>query len=421
MNIINRVRANLTYPFSRIIVQSLSLKQQFKSRNKPVTIHHEEDYNGQPIMLLALYEKGTLRQDIVRLLEVAKSQGIYVIAVNTLPLKYPESTKGLISCYIEKPNFGRDFSSYRTGFMHFYERGWERQCPRLLMVNDSIYFSTRGLENFIGDMIKSPLEVLGATENYEIEYHLGSFCIAMSANVLQTDQLRRYWKSYRLTDVRPAVIKRGEMKLSKTLKRCVSEPTKFGALYSSSWFLSKIKDDVFLQDLILQNSRTSPITGWPTLSVKSIASQLSGSVIARKNSTEGECDFNIETSLNELNSEAVITNREELKKFLLRNVDEPSDGFEREMKVAIASTATEIFMRGSQIHQNALILLETGLPIIKLDLLYRGMLNIKDLIILTEKLSATEANDVSLLLMERPYGGITLVGWKQAAFMRGLI
>lgn len=421
MNIINRVRANLTYPFSRIIVQSLSLKQQFKSRNKPVTIHYEDDYNGQPIMLLALYEKGTLRQDIVRLLEIAETQGIYVIAVNTLKLKSPESIKGLVKCYIEKPNFGRDFSSYKTGFMHFYKRGWDKKCPRLLMVNDSVYFSTRGLEKFISDMINSPLEVLGATENYEIEYHLGSFCISMANNVLQADQLRRYWKSYRLTDVRPTVIKRGEMKLSKTLKRCVSESTKFGAIYGSSWFLGKIKDDVLLQDLILKNSRNSPITGWPTLSVKSIASQLSGSVIAQKNSTEGGCEVNVEASLSELNSEAVITNREEMKKFLLRNVDDPSDGFEREMRVAIASTATEIFMRGSQIHQNALILLETGLPIIKLDLLYRGMFNIKDVINLTEKLSANEANEVSMILMERPYGGITLVGWKQAAFMRGLI
>lgn len=421
MNVIAKIRAALLYPFARLIVQFLSWKQQFAAIGKPIIIHQENKYNNQPIMLLALYEKGSLRPDIVRLLEVAKAKGLYVLAVNTLKLKNPEDVSGLVDCYIEKPNFGRDFSSYKTGFMHFYDRTWDKSCPRLLMVNDSIYYSTRGLDKFISDMTYSPSEVLGATENYEIEYHLGSFCIAMAANVLQSDKLRRYWKSYRLTDVRPVVIKRGEMRLSKTLKRCVSESNQFNSQYSSAWFLDRVRDDTAFQDLILTNGRTSPITGWPTLNVKSIAAQLSGNVLAGVNTTKDDSELSIESTLKELNAEVVVTNRNELKSFLLRHVENPSDNFDKEMNIAIAATAAEIFMRGSQIHQNAIILLEKGLPIIKLDLLYRGTFNVQDIIRLTDKLNEAEAKEVSRLLMERPYGGITLIGWKYAAFMRGLI
>jgi len=78
-------------------------------------------------------------------------------------------------------------------------------------------------------------------------------------------------------------------------------------------------------------------------------------------------------------------------------------------------------MLGSQIHQNAAVLLEIGLPIIKLDGLYRGMFNNYDVLRLQKKLNETEARELSALLLDRPYGGQMLYGWKRAAFLRGLI
>ncbi|MBD3756406.1 MAG: hypothetical protein IE937_12450, partial [Gammaproteobacteria bacterium] len=53
--------------------------------------------------------------------------------------------------------------------------------------------------------------------------------------------------------------------------------------------------------------------------------------------------------------------------------------------------------------------------------LYRGMFNNYDILRLQKKLDATEARELSRLLMDRPYGGQMLIGWKRAAFMRGLI
>jgi hypothetical protein len=71
---------------------------------------------------LALYEKGRLRSDIENLLITAKSLGMYVLAVNTLKVHNPDGLKDKIDCYIERPNFGRDFGSYQTGFLHIYTR-----------------------------------------------------------------------------------------------------------------------------------------------------------------------------------------------------------------------------------------------------------------------------------------------------------
>lgn len=204
------------YPAARMIVACQSGLQRIKTINEKQVVHIEREYKDQPIILLALYQKGRLRPDIMRLLHVAKAQGLYVIGVNTLKLKDPDALRGLVDCYIERPNFGRDFGSYKSGFLHVFSRKWDKTCPRLIMLNDSVFYSTRGLEKFINDLSTSDVEVLGGTENYEIEYHLGSFCISMAQSVLRSARLKSYWNSYRLTDVRPVVIKQGEMRLSRT-------------------------------------------------------------------------------------------------------------------------------------------------------------------------------------------------------------
>ena len=421
MKLIHRIHSVMLYPAARIIVGAQSEYQRVKTLGKSPKIHFEEGYNGQPIMLLALYQKGRLRPDLIRLLRSAKAQGLYVLGVNTLKLKQPEELRGLIDCYIERSNFGRDFGSYKTGFLHLFARRWEGTCPRLLMLNDSVFYSSRGLDKFIGELATSQVEVLGGTENYEIEYHLGSFCISMAQSVLKADRFKAYWKGYRLTDVRPVVIKQGEMKLSKTLKRCVSMPSEFRALYSSDRFLNEIKSNPDLQNVMIRDSRTSTTVDWPRFGTESVTKLLAGRFIGRRFSLGEKVDISIDTPVKELNEEVLITGREDFSRYLLRHVHEKTDNFEEILTDALSAIASEVFMMGSQIHQNAAVLLEIGLPIIKLDGLYRGMFNNYDVLRLQKKLNETEARELSALLLDRPYGGQMLHGWKRAAFLRGLI
>jgi hypothetical protein len=421
MKLIHRIHSVMLYPAARIIVGAQSEYQRVKTLGKSPKIHFEEGYDGQPIMLLALYQKGRLRPDVIRLLRAAKAQGLYVLGVNTLKLQQPEELRGLIDCYIERSNFGRDFGSYKTGFLHLFSRRWEGTCPRLVMLNDSVFYASRGLDKFIDELATSQTEVLGGTENYEIEYHLGSFCISMAQSVLKADRFKAYWKGYRLTDVRPVVIKRGEMKLSKTLKRCVSMPSEFRALYSSDRFLNEIKSNPDLQNVMIRDSRTSTTVDWPRFGTESVTKLLAGRFIGRRFSLGEKVDISIDTPVKELNEEVLITGREDFSRYLLRHVPEQSDNFDEILTDALSAIASEVFMMGSQIHQNAAVLLDIGLPIIKLDGLYRGMFNNYDVLRLQKKLNETEARELSALLLDRPYGGSTLIGWKRAAFLRGLI
>ena len=83
--------------------------------------------------------------------------------------------------------------------------------------------------------------------------------------------------------------------------------------------------------------------------------------------------------------------------------------------------ATDIFRCGSQIHQNSSILYHMGLPIIKMDILYRGVLNMIDIDKIQDMLPAREQKELFEVLCDRPFGLDTYIGWKRAAFNRGLI
>ena len=81
----------------------------------------------------------------------------------------------------------------------------------------------------------------------------------------------------------------------------------------------------------------------------------------------------------------------------------------------------ECFSFGSQIHQNAILLHFLGMPIIKLDGLYRGMFSPADVENIANQLEEDEVVFFKRMLYSKPFGGNVLSGWKQAAFYRGLI
>ncbi len=374
----------------------------------------------QGILLLALYEKGVLRDDIVRLIEEAKAASLYVIGVNTLKLRDPSGLSGLLDCYIERPNFGRDFGSYRTGFLHLFERGWAKRCSRLLMANDSVFYTGDKLAKFIDDMMTSEIEVLGSTENFEIEHHLGSFCISMNGAILDHPKFISYWRRYRVSDVRTQVIRRGEMGLTRALKRCVSSPEQFRSLYGSERFLRDLMVDESLADFAIRNSRTSDLVGWKPLTWKAIIEHLQLRFIVPVHRT-ADVDISIDTTLKDINEYAFVHGYDDLFALLGRHIAPDSEVDPEKVADVVRAVLAEIFMQGSQIHQNAATLLRMGLPFVKLDGLYRGAFNIYDMVNITSQMAAEEAEELRRLLMVRPYGGGTLTGWKRAAFMRGLV
>jgi hypothetical protein len=294
MKILTKFRNYIITLFVRIDITMRSNLNYIKSLFKPDNVIIDKPYN-QPkkILLLALFEKGELRQDIINLLKVAKQQDLFVVCVNTLKLKNPKEYDELFDCYIEKYNFGRDFGSYKTGFLYLFKKNYLVTCPRLILLNDSLFYSRKNLNNFISSLSNTDIEVLGATENHEIEHHLGSFCLSLSNSILTKKKFIKYWKKFRRSDVRPKVIKYGEMKLSKTLKKCVSSSNQFQALFDITWFTNVISNDIKLIEHVSDFYRTSDFVDWNKTSLRSVIQRLSDRYIH----IEGNVDVNMNDSI----------------------------------------------------------------------------------------------------------------------------
>lgn len=399
--LLDRLKQKLRYPYARLHFGLKSEMARLKARRAPTVVHHEAPYQGERIMLLALYEKGELRPDILRLIRAAKDAGLYVVAVNTLKLRQPEALHDHVDCYIERPNFGRDFGSYKTGFMHVYERGWNATCERLLMLNDSIYYNEERLPGFIAEMMDSDIEALGSTENFEIEHHLGSFCIAVGGLVLRHPLFEKYWRQYRLSDIRPTVIKRGEMGLTRTLKRCVSAPHQFSALYGAARFAEEVSRDPGLLDFAVKNSRRSDRIHWERATAVNLVEHLMQRFTVPTHDMANK-DITVEFSNSVGDSREWVTTLSDIEQFVRRKLSDPEEFDPAAVRKAIAGLMSEIFMVGSQIHQSAVVLLHMGLPIVKLDLLYRGVFNLEDVNLACEQIGARDARELRPLLIERP-------------------
>ncbi|MCQ0971158.1 hypothetical protein MLD63_12065 [Paracoccus sp. TK19116] len=440
--------------YARFRINVLAALAWWKTRKQKPVVHFQTARQpGQPILLAALYEKGVLRPDTRRLIEAARERGAYVLVSNTMRIADLTQLDGLVDCYIERPNFGRDFGSYKTAFTHLFEQGWHQDCPRLLMLNDSIFYTSQGLDAFLDAMFGSEQDVLGSTENFEHEYHLGSFCISMSGRVLRDPRFRKYWNDYTLSDIRPTVIQTGELAFSRVLKACAASPTQISALFGASRYIKTISKDDELVDFTLTNHLVSPRNPWRRVSPQSTIASLLVNHFASVPSLAQQSDLMRRARIASANlaespssrviatggagsdpsldvqpvgpggsdSQMIIGTIADMRQLLRREMADDDPRADRLLHDYVIGALSEVFLHGSQIHQNAIVLLKMGLPIVKLDGLYRGIFNVVDMHRISSQLPEDEAAELEGLLLERPYGGDTYYGWRKMAYRLGYL
>lgn len=424
MGIIQQAINRVIYPAAYIYVSLQSSINKIKNIGKKDTVVYSSPYNGQKVVLMALYQKGELREDVTHILACAKEQGAYIICVNTLKLKDPENYSNVIDCYIEKYNFGRDFSSYKSGFSYIYKQSIGERCDRVLMVNDSVYFSKNKSDQFVRDMLSTPYEVLGGTENFEFEHHVGSFCISFSGDIIRAEKFKKYWRTYKNSDVRPLVIKRGELELSRVLKRCVSSPDNFRSLYDLTRAAMYIEENPSVLDEIIKLSRSSDNKVFNGFSFADVSQKVVSKYLHNSASLIGVESFNADVedlgALDVYYAQSV----EDYFNFIINSIangEAVSEKLLATVKEEFSTSFLELFIKGSPIHLSAIFLHRLGLPLIKLDGLYRGAFIVRDVEVIASELAREEGEAFRRIMYTRPHGRDTLFGWKRAAFERGLI
>ena len=161
--------------------------------------------------------------------------GVSPITVSNMPLS--EKDKASISersaIVIERPNHGYDFGAYREANLYLRDR--LDSLTRLTLLNDSTWFPAPGSQNWFASVEQSPTDFIGATSNFggstivpksltpepwdygsfASGYHLQSFAVSFSPNVLRNQSFFEFWKNYPLVNDKDLTVKRGEKGLTK--------------------------------------------------------------------------------------------------------------------------------------------------------------------------------------------------------------
>lgn len=188
--------------------------RQAKARVRSARLIRRLPYSGGPVAVIALYQQDRVRADLLGLMLGLRRKGVYVVAVNAGSLR-DAGAQLPADVYVERPNLGRDFGSYKSGLQILKHMGL--RPPRLMLFNDSVFYSAQGRDRFLDRLIHSPADICSATDSTEVRPHQTSFCLSFSQACAEHPSFVRFWQRYFPTDLRPLTVLLGEIALSQVL------------------------------------------------------------------------------------------------------------------------------------------------------------------------------------------------------------
>jgi hypothetical protein len=374
---------------------------------------------GDVFCVFLLYQKYNIPDNVLNVMRELNENGVQIIVVSNLKLN--SVAKAEISPYIKRliirRNIGRDFGGYRYGVLKVLD---DYDPERLIILNDSVFYRREGLKEFISEMLKDR-DFIGVAENYEFQYHVGSYALSLGKKIISDKRFRQYWKRYKLSEVRPKVIKRGEMGLNKLIINKIG--VKPYVIYSP----------YKLQDAIKKKGFDQLIDAYAAMPSKFIS----------------VCDDNIFERLSSIAEEWYLSSGEEISRFVgndklsLEMADElfvritrvraVSDliGISKDEigkrvsdynKEEITKEIIDFAMQGSQIHWAAALLVSyLNCPLIKNDLVVRLIYSPAELHYFAKYMSSDEYTEFLYIQTNRGVPTIHWKGFKRAMLMLGYI
>jgi hypothetical protein len=168
--------------------------------------------------IVATFAPGGLSIFIRNLIAGFAENQVNVVLVSNCPLSSfdRDRVSGLISVLIERDNLGRDFGAYQAGVRYLEEAGALASCRKLFLVNDSAFY-TKTVGRLIADILGMDKPFIGLFESFEHHYHVGSFFLCFSQEVVTGEIFRSFWRRYKPYSTRFHGIFAGEAELTKQL------------------------------------------------------------------------------------------------------------------------------------------------------------------------------------------------------------
>ena len=122
-----------------------------------------------------------------------------------------------LAVMVERPNFGHDFGAYQEVALALTELK-SASFESVVLANDSVFYPDSFHEIF-ESTVQLPGDVTSITSSMSPRFHLQTYFFRLNQVAAYSDPLVRFWRQYTPTSVRSDVIRKGELKLSRTIYR----------------------------------------------------------------------------------------------------------------------------------------------------------------------------------------------------------
>jgi len=132
---------------------------------------------------------------------------VFVSTASGLKRKSLDKVKSIVSKIIVKENYGYDFGAWKTGLDHVGSK--LNSYDGLVLLNDSVYGPIKPLNPFFKKA--KEYDVLSMTDSYELKYHLQSYFVYFSKEVVLSDLFKDFWGEFKIIENKMALIMRNEI------------------------------------------------------------------------------------------------------------------------------------------------------------------------------------------------------------------
>ncbi|WP_289043987.1 rhamnan synthesis F family protein [uncultured Aliiroseovarius sp.] len=206
--------------------------------------------------IFVYYEPGqTVSASVQRIIRSLAKADVNIILMSNHALSDEQHAFFRDHCHtlIRRGNQGFDFGCYKDAIKFIGEKGLSPE--RLIILNDSVFYASPGLDDFVA-ALDGEEDVIAAYENWGEDYHLQSFSISVSHDVLTSRPFQQFWKSYIPSNNRVLAIELGEKQLSYAILES-AKTTK--VIYSVDQLYRRLLDSGGVEESML---RTTVAVSW---------------------------------------------------------------------------------------------------------------------------------------------------------------
>lgn len=174
-------------------------------------------YEGRPTAIFLIWQPREISWSVQNALDALSEARINTLLVVNHPLDDSRSEELRTQCsrLMIRDNTGFDIGGYKDATRLLLAEA--DTPPRLIYLNDSVYFFRYGLAEMLARLEASEADLCSAFENWEFTYHLQSFCFSVSPRMLRDKNFASFWNNYLPANSRLWAIQEGEIGMSRAL------------------------------------------------------------------------------------------------------------------------------------------------------------------------------------------------------------